>query len=151
MSALSMTDVRGLRKVMTTKLAAPSKNSWSRALKNELSFPLERLLLSVWPKKFPSKCSDENPEKSNRFFYQGDNTSYIARNGEGAKVNWGLEGTSDIMVTPKFGVGSILSVQFIIRISPVLGAGRPKSSVDFKQTVEIQKVREIVDPRFRWR
>ena len=32
-----------------------------------------------------------------------------------SKVNWGLEGTSDIMVTPKLGVASILRFSFIIQ------------------------------------
>ena len=56
-----------------------------------------------------------------------------------------MEGTSDIMVTPKFGVGSILSVQFIIRISPVLGAGRRQTliAVDPTPNFEVTMISEV--------
>ena len=39
----------------------------------------------------------------------------VLKNDEVTKVNLGLEGTSDIMVTPKLGVASILQFNFIIQ------------------------------------
>ena len=47
------------------------------------------------------------------------------------KVNWGLEGASDIMETPKLGVISILWMNFIITKTRVLGAGRTQSKIVF--------------------
>ena len=79
-------------------------------------FPLEFWCFSWFIYKFSSQCYTAHACSLLRTFFN-----------KITKVNWGLEGTSDIMVTTKFGVGSILSVQFIIRISPVLGAGRPQS------------------------
>ena len=51
----------------------------------------------------------------------------------------GLEGTSDIMVTLKFGVDpSYPSSLLHIRISPVLGAGRPQGiAVDSFETPKL--------------
>ena len=46
-----------------------------------------------------------------------------------AKVNWGLEGTSDIMLTPKLGAASISNVQFMDCNSQLLGAGRAQTKI----------------------
>ena len=55
-----------------------------------------------------------------------------------AVVNWGLEGTLDIMVTPKLGVATILCLNFIIWNPSVLGAGRLAPSLEGFRIKKVQ-------------
>ena len=67
----------------------------------------------------------------------GNNINYAPSNNFITKVNWRLEGTSDIMLTPKLGVASILCWIFIIQKLEY------SERVEHNQRIAVDPLREL--------